>query len=130
VPLGRDVERTGEAGAAELLLRLLSQQINERLGPAFTGRLQTDQDVDFTRFTLRVLSDDWQAALTALLEALRQPRLDAAAIALSHRPHLHPAAARPWRCVVSSCRRALAHAGGLSARSPDGRSGGDEGSGP
>jgi hypothetical protein len=80
VPLGRSLERMNEIGAAELLFRLLSQQINDRVGPAFVGRVQADQDVDLTRFTLRVLAEDWQPALTALLEALRQPRLDPAAI--------------------------------------------------
>ena len=80
IPLGRSFERMNEIGAADLLSRLLSQQISDRLGPAFVGRVQTDQDVDLTRFTLRVLAEDWQPALTALLLALRQPRLDGAAI--------------------------------------------------
>jgi predicted Zn-dependent peptidase len=80
VPLGRSVEHTNEIGAAELISRLISQQINERLGSGFIGRVQADQDVDLTRFTLQVLAEDWQPALSALMNALRQPRLDPAAI--------------------------------------------------
>ena len=44
------------------------------------GRVQADQDVDLTRFTMQVLAEDWQPALAALVDALRHPRLDAAAI--------------------------------------------------
>ncbi len=80
VPLGRSVEQANEIGAAELISRLISQQINERLGSGFMGRVQANQDVDLTRFSLQVLAEDWQPALSALVYALRQPRLDPAAI--------------------------------------------------
>ncbi len=80
VPFGRSAERINEAGAAELLSRLLSQQVNERLGASFLGRVQVDQDMDLTRFTLQVLADDWQPALSALVGTLREPRFDVAAI--------------------------------------------------
>jgi len=79
-PLGRSLEQTNEAGTAELLSRLLSQQINERLGDAFVGRVQVEQDVDVTRVAVTTLADDWRQGLAALVGALRQPRLDAAAI--------------------------------------------------
>ncbi|MGH9200088.1 MAG: M16 family metallopeptidase [Vicinamibacterales bacterium] len=80
IPLGRGVEEPDEMGAADLLLRLLSQQIDARLGSQFLGRVQADQDVDLTRITLQVLAEDWQPALSALVETLRQPRLETAAI--------------------------------------------------
>jgi predicted Zn-dependent peptidase len=80
-PLGRSFEQTNEVGAADLLWRLLSQQINDQLGPGYLGRIQTDQDVDLTRFTVQVLVDDWQPALSALIGVLRQPRLESHAIA-------------------------------------------------
>jgi zinc protease len=74
IPLGRSLEQTNEAGASEALSRRLSQQIDERLGPSFMGRVQVDQDVDLTRLTLQVLDEDWRVALSALVGALRQPR--------------------------------------------------------
>ena len=80
VPLGRSVEQANEIGAAEMISRLISQQITQRLGPTFMGRVQTDQDVDLTRISLQVMAEDWQPALAAVVGALRQPRLDAAAI--------------------------------------------------
>jgi predicted Zn-dependent peptidase len=79
-PLGRGVERAGEVGAAELLSRLLSQQLHDRLGPGFTGRVQMEQDVDVTRFSVQTLVDYWREGLSALVDAVRRPRLDPAAI--------------------------------------------------
>jgi predicted Zn-dependent peptidase len=79
-PFGRSSEGINEAGAAELLSRLLSQQIDERLGEAVLSRVQVDQDVDVTRFTLQVLAGDWPTALAALIGALREPRFDSRAI--------------------------------------------------
>ena len=75
IPLGRSLEQANEAGASEALSRRLSQQIDERLGPAFMGRVQVDQDVDLTRLTLQVLAEDWQPALAALVGTLRQPQV-------------------------------------------------------
>jgi predicted Zn-dependent peptidase len=80
VPLGRSLEQANETGTAELVSRLLSQQIDDRLGAAFLGRVQVDQEMDVTRFTLQVLTEDWQPALSALVAALREPRLDPVAI--------------------------------------------------
>ena len=37
-------ERADEAGASELITRLLQQDIGQRLGPDFVGRLQVEQD--------------------------------------------------------------------------------------
>jgi predicted Zn-dependent peptidase len=76
VPLGRTLEQANEIGGAELLSRLLSQQIDDRLGPAFQGEVQVDQEMDLTRFTLQVLSEDWRSALSALVATLREPHLD------------------------------------------------------
>jgi len=81
VPLGRSLEQENEIGAAEALSRLLSQQIDDRLGSGFIGRVQADQDVDLTRWSLQVPAAEWRPALSALIEALRQARLDPAAIA-------------------------------------------------
>jgi len=80
VPLGRGFEQANEAGAAEVLMRLLSQQVTNRLGPGFVGRVLIDQDVDMTRFSVQTLADDWRAGMSALVDALRQPRLDHAII--------------------------------------------------
>jgi predicted Zn-dependent peptidase len=81
VPLGRSLEQGDEVGAAEALSRLLSQQIDDRLGPEFIGRVETNQDVDLTRWSLQAPAAEWQSALAALIETLRQARLDPAAIA-------------------------------------------------
>jgi zinc protease len=94
VPLGRGLERSNEAGAAELLSRLLSQHVNDRLGSGFIGRVQMDQDVDFTRFSVQSLADDWRAGLAALVDAMRRPRLDAATISAYR---TGPGFARPTR---------------------------------
>jgi predicted Zn-dependent peptidase len=79
-PFGRSSEGSNEAGGAELLSRLLSQQINERLGDSVSARVQVDQDADVTRFTLQILGDDLPPALAALIGALREPRFDPGAI--------------------------------------------------
>ncbi len=79
--IGRTREQPNEVGVSELVSRLLSNQVNERLGPGFTGRFQTDQDADLTRLSLQVLADDWRAGVAAVVSTLKQVRLDAAAIA-------------------------------------------------
>jgi zinc protease len=79
IPLGRAVEQSGEAGAAEALTRLLSDQITTDLGAAFVGRVQVDPDVDLTRVTVQTIADAWQPALAAVIGAIRQPRYDRAA---------------------------------------------------
>jgi zinc protease len=81
VPLGRGFEEANEIGAADLLSRLLTQQINDRLGAAFIGRVTMEQEVDLTRFTLRVLSEDWPSSIKAVIETLRQPRFEAGVVA-------------------------------------------------
>lgn len=79
--LGRGTEQTGEAGAAELILRTIQRRLTERLGDAFPARVQVDQDVDLTRISVQVLSGNWQPAFAAVAAALREPRFDDAAIA-------------------------------------------------
>lgn len=77
VRLGRGTEAPGEAGAAELVSNLVSRTLRERLGAAFTGRVQVEQDMDLTRLSVQTLRDDWRAAVAAVVESLRQPILDA-----------------------------------------------------
>jgi predicted Zn-dependent peptidase len=81
IPMGRSLEQAGEIGAADVLSRFLSQQIADRLGPPFTGRIQIDQDVDLARVSVAALADDWREVLSAVVDALRRPRLDPLAIA-------------------------------------------------
>src|SRR5262245_29095231 len=81
VALGRSLEGENEIGAADALSRFVSQQIDDRLGDGFIGRVDTNQDVDLTRWSLQVPAGEWQSALSALIQTLRQPRFDQAAIA-------------------------------------------------
>ncbi len=81
IPLGRALEQPNEIGAADFVSQLLQQDINQRLGRTFLGRVQVDQDVDLTRVTLVTLPEDWRQGLTALIGAVRQPHVDAAAVA-------------------------------------------------
>jgi predicted Zn-dependent peptidase len=82
LPLGRMLEGPAEAGAAELLFGLLSRQLRERLGEEFNGRIQMEQDVDTTTFSLQTLAGEWRQALSAVIGTLREPRLDPAAIGM------------------------------------------------
>jgi zinc protease len=79
IPIGRAYEQTGEAGASELASRVLTQSVRDRLGRALVGRVQVDQEVDATRVSLQVLTDDWKPALHALVDALRQTSFEAPA---------------------------------------------------
>src|SRR5262249_39759909 len=79
IPIGRAYEQTGEADASELVSRVLTQSVRDRLGRAFVGRVQVDQEVDATRVSLQVLPDDWKPALHAVVDALRQTSFEAPA---------------------------------------------------
>jgi predicted Zn-dependent peptidase len=76
-PFGRMSEQPGEAGAAELLSRLVAAQIQERLGPDPGARMQVEQDPDLTRVMLTCLSDAWPKGLAAVIGGLRDVRIDA-----------------------------------------------------
>jgi peptidase M16-like protein len=76
MPLGRALERADEAGAAEVLSRALQQQINEGLGSGFVGRVQVEQDVDLTRISVQTMADGWRGALSAVVNAVRQPAIE------------------------------------------------------
>lgn len=80
IPLGPAREQADQAGAAELISRLLQQDIGQRLGADFVGRLQVDQDPDVTRVAVQTFANDWRPALAALVNALRDVRLEPAAI--------------------------------------------------
>jgi zinc protease len=80
MPLGRGFEPPTDIGSSELLSRLVQRDIDERLGPAFLGRLQVEQEMDATRISVVVPRGEWQQALTAVIEGLRQVRLDPATI--------------------------------------------------
>jgi predicted Zn-dependent peptidase len=81
IPLGPAREQADEAGVADLMSRLLQQDIGGRLGPDFVGRLQVDQDLDVTRVSVQTFSTDVRLALTAVVGALRDARFDPSAIA-------------------------------------------------
>ena len=80
IPLAPGREQADEAGAAELMSRLLQQDIGTRLGPDFVGRLQVDQELDVTRVSVQTFSTDVRLALTAVVGALRDTRFDPSAI--------------------------------------------------
>jgi predicted Zn-dependent peptidase len=80
VPFGRMTEGAGEVGTADLLSRLLTEQIGDHLGGDPGVRLQVDQEPDLTRVTLQTLADAWQPALSALLGGLRHLTIDAEAV--------------------------------------------------
>lgn len=87
LPLGRLNEAEGEAGASVLLTQLLTTR-----GPAGSERplslrlaelgasLNTVETLDATHISLHVLPEDWQTGLELLVELVRDPDLDAAAI--------------------------------------------------
>ena len=80
LPFGRALEQANETGAADLLSRLLAQQIEQRLGRTFTGRVQTEQEIDLTRVSLQMLADDWRSGLSAVVAGVRTITLDPAEI--------------------------------------------------
>ena len=87
LPLGRLHEADGEAGASALLTRLMTTR-----GPAGANRplslrlaelgtsLSVVETLDATHISLHVLPEDWQEGLELLVELVRSPDLDAAAI--------------------------------------------------
>lgn len=88
LPLGRLHEARGEAGASALLVQLLTSR-----GPAGASRplslrlaelgaaLATEEALDVATISLEVLPEDWRAGLELLIALLRNPDLDAAAVA-------------------------------------------------
>ena len=87
LPLGRLHEAEGEAGAAALLTRLLTTRgasgadrpLSLRLAELGTS-LGAAESLDATTISLDVLPEDWQEGLELLVELVRSPDLDAAAI--------------------------------------------------
>lgn len=71
VPIGRLGERAGEAGAGDVVARLLAQEVAARLGTGVTARVETEQEPDLTRVTVQVRPEDGPHALAALVRALR-----------------------------------------------------------
>lgn len=80
IPLGRVFERSSEAGASALIARQLQQDMSRRLGETFVGRLQVDQDVDLTRVSVQTPAREWRRGAAAVVSALRDARVDPAAI--------------------------------------------------
>ena len=87
LPLGRLHEAEGEAGAAALLTHLLttrgaagwSRPLSLRLAELGTS-LSAVETLDATHLSLNVLPEDWQEGLELLVELVRNPDLDAAAV--------------------------------------------------
>lgn len=87
VPLGRLHERSGEAGASALLVQLLSTRgaaaasrpLSLRLSE-LGARLDVVETLDVATLSIDVLPEDWRGALDLMLELLRRPDLDAAAV--------------------------------------------------
>ncbi len=87
LPLGRLHEAEGEAGASALVTQLLttrgpagaSDPLSLRLAELGTS-LSTVETLDATHISIHVLPEDWQEALELLVELVRNPDLDAAAI--------------------------------------------------
>ena len=87
LPLGRLHEAEGEAGAAALLTHLLTAR-----GPAGAGSplslrlaelgtsLSAAETLDATHLSLNVLPEDWREGLELLVELIRNPDLNAAAV--------------------------------------------------
>ena len=79
LPLGRLHERANEAGASELVTRILT-----RIGPAdpqrplslrldrLGTRFEVEEALDLTRISLEVLAEDWREALSLMIDILRR----------------------------------------------------------
>jgi len=80
VPLGRQYEADGEAGAADVVVRLLGRRLSELLGAGAAAGVQVSQELDLTRLSVEVLAEDWLEALTALVRTLREPGLTPSAV--------------------------------------------------
>ncbi len=87
LPLGRLHEAEGEAGASALLTRLMttrgaagaSRPLSFRLAE-FGTSLSAVETLDATHISLHVLPEDWQEGLELLVELVRNPDLNPAAI--------------------------------------------------
>ncbi len=87
LPLGRLHEAEGEAGASALVTQLLTTRgpagasgpLSLRLAELGTS-LSTVETLDVTHISIHVLPEDWRAGLELLVELVRNPDLDAAAI--------------------------------------------------
>ena len=79
VPLGRHFEEDGEIGAAEAVSSGLGRALRERLGPDLVASTGVSQERDVTFLSVEVMAEDWRAALTALVGAVREPALGASA---------------------------------------------------
>ena len=87
LPLGRLHEAEGEAGASALLTRLMttrgaagaSRPLSLRLAELGTS-LSAVETLDAAHISLHVLPEDWQEGLELLVELVRNPDLDPAAI--------------------------------------------------
>ena len=106
IPIGPARERADEAGASELISRLLQQDIGQRLGPDFVGRLQVEQDADVTRISVQTFANDWRPALAAIVSALSDARFESGSHRrVSHRRRLHAPDEKPGRRRISArCR--------------------------
>ena len=84
VPIGRHFERDGESGASDALTRALtnvsrgSPPLSLRL-ESLGSNLEAEPDVDGLTLSLEVLSEDWEDALSLMIDVLRD-RLDPAAL--------------------------------------------------
>ena len=87
LPLGRLHEAEGEAGASALLTHLMttrgaagaSRPLSLRLAELGTS-LGAVETLDATHLSLNVLPEDWREGLELLVELLRNPDLNAAAV--------------------------------------------------
>ena len=80
LPLGPNFEGEGEAGAAEVVSRMLDRALSEHLGSELVATPLVTQDRDLTVLSVQVLAEDWRPALTALVRTVRDPGLTSAAI--------------------------------------------------
>lgn len=80
-PLGRQSERDGEMGAAEVVSRLLARRLPARLDDGIVASMQVSQATDLTRLTIEVLAEDWRPALTAMVGTFREVALEGAGTA-------------------------------------------------
>ena len=80
LPLGPNVEGDGEAGAAEVVSRILERALSAHLGNDLVATAQVSQDRDLTILSVQALAEDWRPALAALVLALRDPGLSSAAL--------------------------------------------------
>lgn len=80
VPFGRLSEQAHEIGAADIIARSLQQDVGQRLGASFVGRVQVEPDSDLTRIVVQTFAADWRNGLAAVIGALRETKLDPSAV--------------------------------------------------